>query len=658
MPRSRTILSLSLALSLSLTLVIAPARAAQPGLSANYPLSALGELLLPSAQWHPYPTAAEREFWEGLPAELKQAHLARAEEYLGRPWELLPASVYLQFSRDGNRSNYEEIYFGRRNRLAALVVAECIEYQGRFLDEIANGLWAIMEETSWCIPAHIGMQQAGNGLPDAIEPIVDLFAGETVGLLAWVHYLLAPELERVSPLLPPRLVREAQQRIIEPCLARNDFWWMSFETDHINNWNPWVNSNWLTAVLLLEQDPQRRVRAVDKIFRSLDRFLGSYHPDGGCDEGPGYWGRAGAALFDCLELAHSASAGKISIYDQPLVQNIGRYIYRAQVSGDYFINFADAPGRTGIDGDLVYRYGQRIGDSRMMGLGAWAAQRELAEGQGSTGSFGGLQRYLPKLAGLAEIDGAKGFQPLPRDAWLDGIQVMAARSVDGADQGLFLAAKGGHNAESHNHNDVGNFIVYVDGLPALIDAGVGTYTRQTFSEERYSIWTMQSAYHNLPTINGVMQREGREFAARQVRYRADGSSAELAQDLAGCYPPEAGVERWIRKVRLERGRQVRITDSFRLSKREGGLMLSLITPCRVRLERPGELVLVQSREGGPAEIRVTYDGGKLTPALEEIKLDDQRLSGVWGERLTRIRLEAPAGSPREDSWTVRIIEPK
>ena len=75
---------------------------------------------------------------------------------------------------------------------------------------------------------------------------------------------------------------------------------------------------------------------------------------------------------------------------------------------------------------------------------------------------------------------------------------------EGSAEGLCLAAQGGTNGQSHNHNDVGNFVVYADGLPAIIDVGVETYTAKTFSSPRYGIWTMQSAYHNCPTIDGVM----------------------------------------------------------------------------------------------------------------------------------------------------------
>src|SRR5438876_12215041 len=104
--------------------------------------------------------------------------------------------------------------------------------------------------------------------------------------------------------------------------------WMGFgERKNVNNWNPWINSNWLAAALLLEADPGRRTRSVYKIMRSLDNFINIYPDDGASDEGPGYWGRAGASLFDNLELLGSATNGTIDIYRAPLVRSMGQYIY-------------------------------------------------------------------------------------------------------------------------------------------------------------------------------------------------------------------------------------------------------------------------------------------------------------------------------------------
>jgi hypothetical protein len=573
---------------------------------------------------------------------------------LGAAWEPLPATLFLEYRRNGNRSNYERVRNIRRERLASLVLAECAENQGRYLDEIANGIWTTCEETFWGVPAHLNMQQAGPGLPDAAEPVVDLFAAETSSLLAWTDYLLGSRLDSVSPLIRQRIRLEAERRLLAPCLSRVDFWWMGLDpaqSRELNNWTPWIVSNWLATVLLLESDSAERVAAVHKSLRSLDRFVAAYHEDGGCDEGPGYWFRAGGSLFDCLELLYSSSNGAIDFYEVPLIQEIGRYIYRAHIYENSFINFADAAAKLRIAGDLVFRYGNRIGDARMQALGAYAAEKEgwlPAPGES-------IGRQLPALFNLSALKAAPRNQPLPRDVWLPGIQVMAARRKEGSHEGLYLAAQGGHNAESHNHNDVGNFIVYADGRPVIIDVGVETYTAKTFSSRRYEIWTMQSGYHNLPTIDGVMQQAGRQFAARDVTCRSDDRGAMFSLDIAGAFPPEARLESWKRDLRLDRERnEVEVRDAFVLNRAVGRIAQTLMTPWKAQHARAGELLLeIDPLPSG--KVRIVYDAKLLSPEIEEMKIEDSRLKSSWGDRLYRILLTVQKPKTR-DSWTLRIVQ--
>ncbi len=625
-------------------------KAAGPGLSALFPEEALTEMLPAHGAWNPFPRYDDREFWQGLPRNTIDSQLKRAEKHIGQPWPQLPATLYMEFAINGNRSKFEAPYFGRRSRLADLVVAECMEGSGRLIGEIVNGLWLIMEESSWTLPAHIGLQRVGKGLPDLSEPIVALFSAETAALIAWTVYLLEDQLNEVSPLIVPRCKKEVKERILDPGLERDDFWWMGFEGNHINNWNPWINSNWLACLLLFEDSPQRRTRAVAKIMRSLDVFINSYHVDGGCDEGPSYWGRAGASLFDCLEWLHSASDGRIDIYGNPRIRNMGRYIYRAHINERWFINFADASARGGISHELVWRYGRKIEDRLMEGFGAWAAKSALEK---SPAPGGYLSRRLWSLVNLKDLAAAEGRQPFVRDAWLEGIQVMAAREEQGSADGFYVAAKGGHNNESHNHNDVGNFIVYFDGNPVLVDAGVGVYTAKTFSSTRYEIWTMQSAYHNLPMVNGAMQQPGREFAASDVSYKADDSSASLTLELAGAYPEDAGIESWRRTISLQRGREVTVEDKFTLARRDGELMMSLLTPCAVKLNADGVITLEGNNKSGFFAVKAHYDK-RLSPEVETLELDDSRLNASWGDKLYRITLRAPADSPEKDKWTLRL----
>ncbi len=617
-----------------------------------YPQEKVEQVLVSRDRWRPWPRCSERRAWESLPEEVRKDLIAGGQEYLGYQWPSLPATLFLEFARNGNRSRYEREHFARRSALTALVIAECVENQGRFLDDIANGVWALCEESFWGVPAHIGAQKAGSGLPDCEEPIVDLFAAESSESLAWTSYLVGEQLDEVSPLIRRRIVLEVDRRILTPCLERDDFGWMGFRGGRVNNWNPWCNSNWLVSALLIEPNEPRRVAAVAKIVRSLDHFLDAYEDDGGCDEGPGYWGRAGASLYDCLDLLQSASAGAIDVYDKPLIQQIGRYIFRVHIADRYFVNFADASAKGGIPESLVYRYGKSIGDDKLMGFAAHFFAESGGMAQAFKGKPGyGIGRYLAAIFGAAELDEAQAKLPLVRDVWMDGIQVMAARDREGSTEGLYVAAKGGHNAESHNHNDVGNFIVYIGGEPVIIDIGVETYSRKTFSAQRYEIWTMQSAYHSLPTIDGVMQSPGRQFAARNVRYRSDDAMAQLTLDIAGAYPEQLHLKSWVRTITLNRGRDVTIVEDYSLAQPAGQITLSLMTPCKAEVRTPGQIVLATSDEDELAQ--VLYDPGELAATIEVIDVEDGRLRAVWPEKIARILLKADK-PPLKDTWTLRI----
>ncbi len=620
--------------------------------------------LLDRDAWHPYPTLQDRDAWENLPAKIRSGLIARGEKVLGFEWPPLPASTFLEFARNGNRSNFESVSFERRRKLLPLVIAECVEGDGRFLDDIVNGVWAICEESFWGLPAHLFLQEAGPGLPDIGERTVDLFVAETFNLLAWTDYLIGEAFNEVSPLIRPRIIREIDDRGLTPLEHRDDFGWMGFSFEQkrsdgktskrrVNNWNPWIVSNWLSALLLTELDEDRRARCFYKALRTVDNFIDPYPADGGCDEGPGYWGRAGASLFDCLELILSATDGKANVYDDPKIRNIGQYVYRAQISKDYFLNFADASAIVSHSPSLIHQYGQRIEDPEMMALGAWFASRISEPTNHLRDTIG---RLLPTLFSLEDLNKTEAREPLPRDVWMDEIEVMTARDKAGSSDGLFVAVKGGHNEESHNHNDIGNFVVYINGDPVIIDAGVETYTAKTFGPDRYTIWTMVSSYHSLlPTIDGAEQLPGPEYMATDASYSCNDDNATVKLDIASAYGSDAGVESWSREVALNRGSHIDVTDSYRLSKAASEIAVSFLTPCNVDISESGTIRLSRKdfgdgRQSGKGSVK--YPSGRNI-ACEKVQISDTNLSAVWGPELTRVVLKAEQPSI-EDTWSYRI----
>jgi hypothetical protein len=639
--RTSTVLALFVAL---LTLAHAASQAPRSLLSGRVTHVQLSGMLASADAWHPYPKIHERAEWDAVPEAIRVAFIRDAASQLGKPWGSIPATVALAFARNGNRNDYDRVNTERRQRLTTMLMAEVFENRGRFLDEIVNGIWAISEQTFWGSMAHMSLQKAGVGLPDAREPVVDLFAAETASLFAWADYLLGARLDTVSPRIRERIHFEVDRRVLTPALERDDFWWMGFGPRRdVNNWNPWINSNWLTSVLILERDPQRRARATYKIMRSLDRFLDPYPEDGSCDEGPSYWDRAGGSLFDNLELLRSATSGAIDIYDTPLVRNVGQYIYRVYVKDDWFLNTGDAPARVKPDAELIYRYGQRVNDPILQGFGAFVGQRRGMYGPGSSTPG----RVIPAVLMAKEIATAKAIEPLPGEVWLPDLQLMAARAEPGSSRGLYVAAFGGHNGQSHNHNDVGSLFVFADGRPVLIDVGVETYTAKTFSAQRYDIWTMQSAYHNLPTINGVMQKDGAQYRAARVTFTPSPDVVRFSLDIAQAYPAEAKVSRWQRTVELKRAsHEFDLTDAFVLSAFAQPVRLSLMTPLLVDTSVAGEVRLREP--AGARQYALRYDSSRLSASSEQIPITDARLKSSWGDRLARVTLISKSTALRDE----------
>lgn len=625
-------------------------------LSRLYPRQKLQSILLPRGQWQPFARATDRAAWAAIPKTTRDKFIRLAEEYLNKDVPTLPASLYLEYRRIGNRSNYQDVWNERRKMLHCLVLAECMEGNGRFLDSIANVAWAICEESSWTWPAHVGAQKAGSGLPDTSEPIVALFSAETANSLAWTVYLLREQLDDVSPQICKRIEREIDSRILTPYLQRDDFGWMAFASRsdgrRPNNWNPWINSNVLAAALIIERDEGRRLDLVHKVLTCLDNFLVPYPSDGSCDEGPSYWGHAGASVFDNLDLLYSATRGRFDRFDDPVIKEIGRFIYRAHISDDYFVNVGDCDARLNIYRDLVFRYGRRIGDKKMQDFAVFGLTEDSLFDKDS--SFRSLSRLLHTLFDLPELlSAADSSAPLLRDVWLgnEDMQLMAARDEEGSSKGLYVAAWAAHNGQSHNHNDVGNFIIFVDGRPFIVDIGRPTYTRQTFSSDRYEIKAFQSAYHNLPTVNGVMQQAGRRYEAKDVKYETRDDSAQLTMDIAPAYPQQAGIKSWLRTVRLTRGRDIQVVDSFELKESSRQLTQSLITPCNIDSGKPGEIILTDPRTG--TRLMVQYDADKLAVQTEAVNIDDDSLAQAWGSQMSRILLKSKS-TPSRDSWTLRF----
>jgi hypothetical protein len=558
--------------------------------------------------------------------------IEEAEKYLEEDIPTLPLSLYREFTLNGNRTNYEGRCFKRRNAAMNLAIAELCENKGRFVDKLCDYLWAISEETSWIIPAHTihSPSRPHTDVPEVYSSEfthgIDLFSASCSASMAMICYFLKDKLDAVSPLIRERMEHEIYERSIKPYMTCV-FSWTGERGNKVNNWNPWIVSNLLYVTAVTVKDTALREKIVSKAMSHLDNFTSFYADDGGCDEGPGYWFVAGAAYFHALEIIYDMTGGAINVYDHPLVAKIGEYCVNFAISKKYHLNFGDSHPGCGNGSYVLARMGKVCGSKSML---AYAGSRGIdakCTVNGTAIPYSSVKALV--MPDFTEYTPAEA----PPCFWYDSLKVMIARETPDTEVGTYLAAKGAHNAQSHNHNDVGSFVVYKDGKPVIIDVGVGAYTKQTFSADRYKLWFMQSEYHNLPTIGGKGELPGPQYSSCEEV--CDLENKTLTMELKNAYSPECGILSYKRSFRLTGGR-VEVTENIALDEAKE-IDLHYMTHVKPTLNPDGSISL--------AEGMTMRFGEALTPEIEEFYSEGLNAKSSWGtENLYRIHLRTTAAS--------------
>ena len=438
--------------------------------------------------------AGDPAFWATV--RTAPAYAPFRDDLLKR-WETLgscplPAqkfSEYRMYFDNGNRSVYEGNYFLRRRALnAAAFLALIYPEEPAYLTRLEDVIYAILGEYTWCLPAH------QPNITDDIPDHLDLFACETGSAFGEIEFLLGP---RLSPLIRTLIRKETQRRVLDPYLAGRKFWWQT------------ANNNWAAvccgavAVATWCFRPDLFPQLLPRFRATMDCFLSGFGDDGFCVEGLSYWGY-GFGYFLCYaDLERFATGGKYDYFKLPKVKAIAAFAQKMFLSGNATVSFSDS-GRTGEpEIDKMHFLRREYGEAVTL---LPPPAPHLAAG---------CARFCLDSRTLAWFDPAFGVDAVPENT------VYAA-----GDAGWWIvknpafgfAAKAGCNKESHNHNDVGTFIVAKDGRQVFGDLGAGPYCRQYFSRERYAFLTCSSRGHSVPFFGELLQEEGAERAADHVTF--------------------------------------------------------------------------------------------------------------------------------------------
>ncbi len=611
----------------------------------------------------PVATASDRSIW-GAGGAVDEHTVApiveRSRRERDEPWPQPLASTAARVHRDGDRDTYEQTVFARQRRLSRAVVAAAATLDDGDLDSVADGVWLLAEQSSWCWPAHDDTRErSGSVLASVDAPFLDLGAGEVVAQLAWTDHVLGAQLDDRYPGLRARIRLEAQRRVFTPFLERRDWHWIGLD-GHVHNWNPWIHGNVLVAALALSDDAETRELLVGLAAQGIDRYVAALPADGAIDEGYAYWWNGACRALEALDvLAYATDGAWDAAPAVPALRETVAFPRRSHLGGAWYVNLADGPARPPVDQPwhALHRAARAIGDTAAQRHAAAQRTTQRLAGRPAVTEAEGLGRLLrgitdPLWISAEDELGDRLEDWLERDVWMPSTEVLVTRTGSGTSGGLTLVAKGGHNGENHNHNDVGSFIVAADGVPVIVDAGRPTYTAQTFGPRRYEIWTMQSDWHNVPAPAGASQRAGAQHAAGDVRVALGDEAGALDLELAGAYPPGT-IDSWHRRIELDRSTgRVHIDDRFARPEApadaptDASADAPAVAPSLVRLIVAGSVTL----HAGGAIVRPLEKARtvRLSWPLEAAvatrvqPLDDPMLSDVWGAELTRIDITVTA----------------
>jgi hypothetical protein len=564
--------------------------------------------LLPAEPAGTGPRIDERSAWNELARQPKLARVVEeAEKLVAKPLEDQPDELYLEFSRSGNRSKWQDVAGRRRKRLNVYVLAECIENKGRFIKLLEELIGALCEEKTWVLPAHDKTLEDFNGTAVSI----DLWSSLLGWNLAMADHLLG---ERLSPETRRLLRAEVGRRVLDPYertieTGKGNGW---MKADH--NWNAVCHAGVIGAVLALEPDRARRALFVASAERKMRPYLGGFTADGYCSEGLGYWNYGFGHFILLTETVRQAAGGKIDFFTLPGVAAPARFPRGIEIVGGISPAFADC--------SLGVQPGERYLGYAAARLGTDTAGGSDPGEFSATSPLGEVMIFArPEVwekSPVAPAGGSSGgFDPLR--SWFGDAGILICRMAEGTAGSFGAALKGGHNAELHNHNDLGSYVVVVGTRPVLLDPGSEVYTARTFSKRRYESKLLNSWGHPVPVVAGQLQRTGREAAARVVNTEFTPERDTLVLDITSAYEIPA-LRKLERAFEFRRGGKgaLTVTDTAEFSE-PSRFETALVTLGDWIQEAP-DRILVHDGES-MVRVRIDTGGAAFTFKPERIEED-------------------------------------
>ena len=501
----------------------------------------------------------------------------------------LPFTRFKRFFIDGNRPDGEYWYYYNRRKLHTVALMAWLFDEKEYYDELENILWAIMDEYVWNILAHVGP----TGLTELQQDdfVIDLFSSETCQSIAEILAMVGDKLE---PIITKRALRMIDERCFD--VLHKPFFWKKRK----QSWASTCASNVGMTALYVKKDPAELAKIIHSCLDTLEYYRAGRSDDGTYTEGLGYWSGAFGRYVFFGEMLRNRTNGEVDLFDDEKVKLIAQFPFKCLFKGGKVTTFSDCGASDSIKFDLSFytKLKELIPEVIIPGKEFCTT----AYPKGGCPPFSSTLRQIiwaPEELNISEFKPGTYILPI------------AQYYISSADNGIGLAAKAGYNwdlIEHHNHNDVGNIIVYKNGANLISDIGGGVYSASYFDENvRYDNFACSSLGHNVPIIDGKAQGYGESCCASgTVITEKDG----LTADISAAYENE-NLESLIRSVILDKDEaRVYLKDSYKFKSKPTSVVERFVSYNEIKLEN-GVVTISSNGE----MLTFGYDNSMLKPIL-------------------------------------------
>jgi len=546
----------------------------------------------------------DRAAWKRLASTKAYATVVReAEKLLDKPMAEMTEEVYMLFKQTGRRTaEYNRVRRDRYGRVVQYTLAECLENKGRFVKPLEAVLRAICEEKTWIYNFHDASLANYHGKTVSID-LGSADLAQNLGACLWLlgDRLSAETRQQVMARLRERIF-EPYRRAVEGVGSRQG--WITSEA----NWNAVCHAGVVAAALAVCDDRSERAFFVAAAEKYSQDYLRGFGGDGYCAEGMGYWNYGFGHYIQLCETVYQATRGQLDLYHLPGAREAALYPVRIRLFADMYPAYADCSVNARPDFRLMSYINRRY----ELGLKEFVLD-DFATVSGGLPSA--LMYSCPNSATARPMVDGREFYEI-RSFFPNG-DVLNGRPLPGSACRMAVSFKGGHNAEPHNHNDLGSFVVAVGREMLILDPGGEVYTARTFSKDRYKSNLLNSYGHPVPVVAGQLQRTGAAARAVVVATNFTETVDTYTLDLRSAYdvPSLQTLTREFIYNRAGTG-SLTVTDEFAFdSPRTFGS--ALVTYSRWKQLSPTELLIYGEREA--VKIGIHAGGAPFTIADEVIE---------------------------------------